>query len=590
VGLVTFTRFGLLARPDERTVAFEMRCAGTMAHELGHQWFGDLVTTAWWDDIWLNEAFASWVEAKVLVPWKPAWHYELARARRTGGAMATDALESARRIRQPITSNDDIYNAFDDITYGKGAAVIGMVEAYVGEARFRRGIHRYLTARSHTTATAADLFTSLGADAVEAPGAFSTFVDQPGVPLVSATLVCEDGKASVRLAEAPYRPAGSEDGQLRRWDVPICVRYGSGAGEPRWEGRTCMLLSSSTATAPLAEAKGCPAWLVPNEGGLGYYHARYDRKGVEHLLRGGAKLSLVERVALVRDLRALVASADLPVADALGVVPDLLRDPHPQMLRSALDLVSVVGDSMLSPDERVRFGKFVAKIFGARAHALSWHAKPGEDEETRLLRPAVLALVADRGGDAELGAQAQDLAARWLDDPRAIDPDIVDAVLELAAQRGGRAFFERVRGMARREKDDLRRRRLLTAMARSREAAVVRDSLGIVLTDEHEAREALGLLWQDTRMADLTLAFVKEHFDELIARLPNGSLGNLPALGDAFCDDAHRADLEAFFADRVRKLPGGPRNLAKTLERVRLCAAQRHVQGDSLRKFLERYY
>jgi alanyl aminopeptidase len=589
VGLVTFNRFGLLARKDEQTVAFEIRLTATMAHELGHQWFGDLVTTAWWDDTWLNEGFASWVEAKVLVPWKPAWHYELGRARSTGRAMATDALASVRRVRQSITTVDDIHNAFDDITYSKGAAVIGMVEAYVGEARFQKALHRYLTERANKTATAGDLFSVLGAEVGHAvPSLFSSFVDQPGVPLVSATLRCDNDKASVRLAQSPYRPAGSDGRGAALWEIPVCVRYGRGKSE----GRACTLLADREATLALPalpEAKGCPEWLVPNDGGHGYYHARYDRKSIEHLLHGAGKLSLLERVALVRDMRALVASGELPVGDALAFVPDLLRDPRPQVLRSALDLVSVVSDSMLSPEERARFARFVSKTLGPRAHALGWQGKPHEDEEMRLLRPGLLSFVADRGEDAKLGAEAEAIAARWLEDPKAVDQDTIDAVLEIAAQRGGRAFFDRVRGLAKTEKDDLRKRRLLNGMARSRDPKVVADSLGILLTDEHESRNALGLLWQDGRMADVTFAFVKEHFDELLAKLPHGTLGNLSAIGDAFCDEARGALVTNFFAERVDKLPGGKRNLAKTVERIRLCSAQKAAQEGSLRKFLERY-
>ena len=151
-GLITFTRAGMLARPEEETPAFKIRFSSTTTHELGHHWFGDLVTTAWWDDIWLNEAFATWVEAKILVPWKPAFHYDLIEARQTQRAMLGDSLVSARRIRQGITSNDDISNAFDEITYSKGAAVIGMFEAL---RRARRASAPACSATSSIAPTAA---------------------------------------------------------------------------------------------------------------------------------------------------------------------------------------------------------------------------------------------------------------------------------------------------------------------------------------------------------------------------------------------------------------------------------------------------
>jgi cytosol alanyl aminopeptidase len=584
-GLITFSRAGMLAKPDEDTVSFKLGFAATAAHELGHHWFGDLVTTAWWDDIWLNEAFASWVEAKVLVPWKPEWRYELARARRTTRAMGSDALVSARRIRQGITSNDDIQNAFDDITYSKGSAVIGMFEGFVGADRFRAGITRYLTHRAHANATADDFLASMSeAAGRDVTPAFSTFLDQPGVPLVSADLRCEDGKASVELSQQRYLPTGSEGSAPTSWQIPVCVRWGKGAAQ----GRACTLLDHRTATLPLPEAKGCPDWFVPNDGAAGYYHAATSSSNVAALLRSG-KLSLVERVALIRDLRALVTSGHIAIADALADLPEILKEPHPQVLRAALDLVNGIRDPMIPDAERARFAHFVAKTFGARAHAIGWKPKAKEDEQVRLVRPGLLLVVADRGEDRALAAEAEALARRWLDDPSAVEPDVIDAVLAVAAQRGDRALFDRLRAESKKTKDDNRRRHLLGAMASFRDPAIVREALGVVLTTEQDVRDVTSLLWQDQRVQDVTYGFIKQHIDALTARLPTDFTGNLPYAGEPFCDEAHRADVAAFFKDRAAKLLGGSRNLAKVLEKIHLCAAQKKEQAPSLAKFLAKF-
>jgi alanyl aminopeptidase len=585
-GLITFTRAGMLAKPEEETPQFEMRFSSTTTHELGHHWFGDLVTTAWWDDIWLNEAFASWVEAKILVPWHPEWRYDLARLRSTARAMASDALVSGRRIRQGIVAKDDIHNAFDDITYSKGSAVIGMFEAYVGPERFRKGVHRYLVERAHGNATATDFLAAISAEAgSDVAPAFSTFLDQPGVPLVSAELRCDASGAGIALSQQRYLPAGSSGGAPERWQIPVCVRWGLGKAE----GRACTLLAAREATLPLPEAKGCPEWFVPNDGAAGYYHASYASDDVAALLRGAGKLSLPERVALIRDLRALVAGGHLSIADALARVPDLLRDPHPQVLRGVLDLVASLREPMIPEAERPRFAHFIGKTFGARARALGWTSKPHEDPQVRLLRPSLLTLVADRGGDQTLAAEADQLARRWLDDPRAVEADVIDAVLSVAAQRGDRAFFDRLRADAKKTKDDNRRRHLLGAMADFRDPAIVKEALGIVLGDEHDVRDTTGLLFEDVRMQDVTFGFVKQRFDALVARLPSDFVGNLPSVGEPFCDEGHRAEVESFFKDRAGKLLGGPRNLAKALERIRLCSTLREAQAGSLAGFLKKY-
>lgn len=584
-GLITFARAHMLARPEEETPAFKIRFSATTTHELGHHWFGDLVTTAWWDDIWLNEAFATWIEAKILVPWKPAFHYDLMEAHQTERAMLGDALVSARRIRQGIGSNDDISNAFDEITYSKGAAVIGMFESFVGPARFRSGLQRYLTERAYGNATATDLLAAVGVEAGrDVAGPFSTFLDQPGVPLVSAELRCEGGKASVALAQQRYLPAGSEGGAPETWQIPLCVRWGLG----KTEGRACTLLSDREATLPLPEAKGCPEWLVPNDAAAGYYHSAVTAEDLTALLHGN-HLSLLERIGMIRDLRALVVSGQLPIAEALARLPELLEDPSPEVLRGALDLVSSLREPLMPEAERPRFARFVARTFGARAHALGWEPKPHEDDQVRLIRPALLSLVADRGEDRALVAEAEALSQRWLADPRAVEPDVIDAVLATAAQHGGRALFDRLRAEAGTTRDDNRRHHLLGAMARFRDPAIVREALGIVLTPEQDVRDATSLLFQDTQMQDVTFGFLEQRFDALVQRLPSDFVGRLPLLGDAFCDEEHRAEVADFFKDRAPKLLGGQRNLAKVLERIHLCTALRRAQGGSLSTFLEKY-
>jgi cytosol alanyl aminopeptidase len=588
-GMITFARHLLVAKPEESTLSFKLRFAAVATHELGHHWFGDLVTTAWWDDIWLNEAFASWIEAKILVPWKPEWHYELSRARSTAGAMSGDSLLSARFIRQPIGSNDDIQNAFDEITYSKGSAVIGMWEAYLGPERFRAGLRRYLVSRAHNTATAADLLEAISAEAGrDVAPAFSTFLDQPGVPLVSAALECstEPGapRAAVLLSQQRYLPAGADVAPPASWQIPVCVRWGQG----KTEGRACTLLGERSATLPLPEAKGCPDWMVANDGSAGYYHTAYPTSGLTALLKSG-KLSLLERAGVLRDLRALVEGGRLPLADALARLPEILREPHPQILRGAIDLVWSIRDPMIPAAERPRFAHFVEKTFGARARAIGWKPSPKDDEQVRLIRPALLSLVADRGEDRALATEAEALGRRWLDDPSAVEDDLIDAVLSVTAQHGDRALFDRLRAEAKKTKDDNRRRHLLAAMTEFRDPAIVKAALGIVLTDEHDIRDATKLLDQDARMNEITYGFVKQSFDGLVTRLPSDFVGRLPGVAGAFCDEGHRSDVDAFFKDRVGKLLGGPRTLAKVLERIRVCSVQRRAQEGSLTSFLARF-
>jgi len=255
-------------------------------------------------------------------------------------------------------------------------------------------------------------------------------------------------------------------------------------------------------------------------------------------------------------------------------------------VRGALDLVNVLSDAMLPATVRAKYARFIDKTFGARAKAVGWQAKKGEDDQIRLLRPVLLSLVADRGEDAALAQEATKLAQKWLDDPASIDADSVDGVLTVAAQHGDRKLFDRMREEAKKTKDGNRRRHLLVGMGSFRDPAIVRAALEIILTGEHDPRDSSELLFQDPRMHGVVFAFVKEHFDALLQRLPAEMIGDLPWVAEPFCDEAQRAEAESFFKPRLDKLPGGPRNLAKALERVHLCSTLKSAQEKSLSAFL----
>jgi alanyl aminopeptidase len=587
-GLITYGASGSLAQPHEETVSWKRGFAGTMAHELAHQWFGDLVTMDFWDDIWLNEGFATWMSSRIIERFEPAWHEDARRIGSHSWAMAEDGLLSARKVRQEIHSNDDIVNAFDSITYSKGAALLGMFEAWAGQEKFQKGIRRYLDAHAHKNATSADFLAALGAETGKdiAP-AFSSFLDQAGVPLVRAEIACDKGKPpAVRLSQERWLPAGSAGKPEQTWGLPVCLRY----GKDKAEGRACVLVDKKTAEVPLPEAKQCPTWVALKEGGHGYYRAAYGREALSALLgKGQGALALPERVAAVRDIDALVTSGAMPAADALALVPGLVKNPEPIIERSALSLVFGVREAMVPAELRPNFARFVARTFGKRTREVGFVPRTGEDEETSLLRPGLVMLVAERGEDKALVTEAGTLAQRWLDDSRAVPQDIAWTALTIAARNGGRPLFDRVRAELKKPNDQQRRNLLLSALTNFRDPALVNESLALMLGDELDPRERMRMLWREERALDLSLAFVEKNFSALRERVSGEAAGNMPGVFGGFCDDKHREEVSRVFKDRVSTLVGGPRNLAQALESISLCAAQRRAQESSLRAFLGKF-
>ena len=588
-GMVTYGYSMILAKPDEDTLAHQREWVWVAAHELAHQWFGDLVTTAWWDDIWLNEGFASWAGDKIVSEYHPEWHREIQALNGYQGAMSNDGLVSARKVRQPIESIDDIANAFDTITYEKGSALLNMFESYMGTGKFREGIQRYLRKYAWKNSTSAEFLTALAGDDARFAPAFSTFLDQPGLPLVTATLDCKSGDAKLDLTQQRFLPLGSVGSADQTWQIPVCTRYPAGKGD----ARECVLLSQQSAQLPLPRSGGCSAWVEANAGAAGYYLVLYDGNMLSALLKDdGRALTLPEKVALVGNIDFLAHNGKIPLGTVLALEPSLARDPGRQVVTKTMDTTTGLDDHLIPRDLLPRYRQYLLDVYGGRARDLGWKTKPDDSEDARLLRPAILNVVANQAEDPELIAQAKKLALAWLDDHKAVDPDMVSTVLTTAARHGNRDLFDRMRAAARKETQENHRQRLLFSLGLFRDPDINKIALPIVLSDDFDPMESLEILSgavqsQDTR--DSGYSFMKQNWAALIARLPTDTGSYLPYYGVKYCDAGHYQDVEAFFKGRSTQYSGGPRILNQVLEDINLCIAFKKDQESSVAEFLEKY-
>ncbi|WNG50185.1 M1 family peptidase [Archangium minus] len=593
-GLITFQMPLLLARPEQDTLQRQRTFARVQAHELAHQWFGNLVTLAWWDDTWLSESFADWLSLKVTGQWQPTWNMDAQRVRERTQAMTADRLVTTRRIRQPVENESDILTAFDgNIIYAKGNAVLAMFEAWVGPERFREGVRAHMRKHAQGNATASDFFQSLSqAAGTDMTAPFTTFLDQPGVPLVTMGLQCAaSAPPKLTLAQRRFLPVGSQGASTaaQTWQVPVCVRYGTG----KQEARACTLLTGKTGELVLTGATGCPDWVLPNTDARGYYHVKLEGDLLGRLTRGGGKqLTLSERMGLLGDAQALLASNELPVDEALGVATSLLPTDDRDLLTGALGLVGSVRSDVIPEPLRPKYAAFVRRTFGDKAHALGLQPRPGEDDATRLLRPTLVKAAADLGRDESLQAQSLALARKWLEDRRAISPEMVEVVLRLAARKGDAALHQRMVAEARRTRHPAERGVLLSALGAFNDPALVRASLALLFSDDFSSLEVLmsmpGEMMNEELPRELLYTYVKDHYDALTERLPYDARGATSLLGSAFCDPVHRQDTEAFFKERSARHPGGANYLAQSLERVDLCIAQREALRPGLTRFLTR--
>ncbi len=593
-GMVTYAQNVLLADPDRDTAQRQRHCAEDEAHELAHQWFGDLVTTAWWNDIWLNEAFATWMEQKQIAEWKPEWQTRVEDVDDKLGAEAEDTLTSARKIRQEIKTKDDISNAFDGITYQKGAAVIGMFENWMGAPAFRKGVQAYLKKYAFRNATASDFLAAISAEThkpVTEP--FSSFLNQAGVPLVSVALDCKGNAPVLHLQQERSLAIDTKTQADERWQIPVCVRYGQGT-----TGQSACTLMQDPSDEWKLKGSGCPTWVEANNQALGYYRVSYQGEMLAALTSGDVqgRLSAAERVDLVGNAQALANTGKISDGELLRLVPKFRDDTSRYVVERTISVAQMPNAHLVPEDLRANYRRFILKSFEQRARELGWSEKPGETDDARLLRPVLLPFVATVGGDEQLAKEARELTEKWLADRNAVPANETEAVLETAAYYGDKALFDRFLARVKTARDRQERRYLFGAMFSFRDPAAIRAGMQAVLDGQVSFIEGERLLFagqEQEKTRKMAFDFMKEHIDKLAAQRPLGGGDDAGAgfvrVGYSFCDEQSEQELKSFFEPEVEKFVGAPRMLAQTLERINSCIANKSAQQASVEEFLRGY-
>jgi alanyl aminopeptidase len=599
-GAITFTEYLLLMDRERAPLSQKRAFATVMAHELAHQWFGDLVTMPWWDDIWLNEAFATWMASRIVEGWDPALHGELALLESIQGAMGTDALVAARAVRQPIGSLDDVSNAFDGITYQKGAGVISMFERWIGKSTFQAGISQYLRAHAGGNATASDLFAALAkASGKDVATPFSTFVDRPGVPLVDAELACDakSAKGAIRLTQSRYFPGGSAGVQGQPWQIPICSKLD--------DRERCELLTVASETFGMPER--CPSRVFANADAAGYYRVLLHPAQLEAWRKAGyAKLDERERLAFGDGVRASLSRGVIDWGQALAALEPFATDSLPMianepmgMLRTAREWLRDDGAS--SDGARKKLEARARALYARRYAALGWVGKgkgardprleidgPIDEAELREQTVRFLAFTAFdpavRKAGAALGKRALGLAGKV--DRSDIAPELLGVAISLfAKEEGDRAAFDALLARLPTEPDALERGRMLSALASMRGDGLAERARALVLDPRLRVSEMLSPLFtqlDDPELREDAWRWLRANVDAVVGRLSERSAGWLVGAGDRFCDARHRAEVVETFGPRAPKLDGGPRNLKATLERIDLCIARKEKQLPSV--------
>jgi aminopeptidase N len=585
-----FYRETLLLADDTASLQVRRSIAAVLAHEIAHQWFGNLVTMQWWDDIWLNEGFATWAQTKPLKAWKPEWQMELAEVLDTQRAMSLDGLRTTRAIRARASTPAEISELFDPIAYEKGAAIVRMLESWIGEEPFRKGVNAYLERFKYANARAEDFWETIAKVTGQPVGAvMGSFVDRPGVPLVTVDVRCDAERGTAALAQqryisdpdaTPASPGAAQAPAALPWKIPVCLRAPDGAP-------LCDLLDERREEFAL---RGCAPWVVGNAGARGYYRTETAPEAVRRIARDIGTLPPAERMTLLSDEWALVRGGRHDVAAALDLAFGFTGERNAAVMSTLVSTLGAIGSDLTTSETRRAFQRRVSSLLTPALAQVGWTPRAGEGDDTRRLRALVVGALAETARDPRVLATARDLVTDELKTPESIDPTLLDVVVHAAALEGDAALYDQYLARSRSATNPEERYLFLYGLTSFTDPTLIRRTMALTVGPEIRSQDAkliIASLLRNDDARDLAWDLLREAW-EAVQKKTGEIVGNtviVSALG-TFCDSRSQAEVRAFF--ERHPVPDAERTLRQSIERIGSCAALAEAQRPKLAEWLAR--
>ncbi len=574
----------LLAETGSASVGTRKTIAGVLAHEMAHQWFGDLVTMAWWDDIWLNEGFATWMATKPLADWHPDWNVPVDEALENKQALDVDSLPTTRAVHAAVNTPAEIDEAFDAIAYQKGAAVLRMIEGYTGPEAFRNGVNAYLQAHAYGNATARDFWTAIAAASGKpVDQVMPTFVNQPGVPIIDVRPSCERNTTRADVVQNRFRLQPDSPGAAEAWKIPACVKAAGGQASD-----ACVVIDKREQSLDLAT--GCRAWVFLNAGARGYFRTAYPPETLRAMAPDfETAFTAPERITLMGDEWALVRAGRHTVADYLTLAAGFSKEQSSGALAVVTDRLGFIHDYLATGPERARFETFTRTLLRPLFDALTFTAAPSDPDDRRELRAVVVRTLGDVANDPDVVRAARQALDRALAGGPALDPTLAPAIVGVAALHGDAALFDALVEAAGRATSPEIHYRYLYALANFRDPALTDRALKMSLTPAVRSQDTAIFLARFLANPDVNgraWTFLKENWPALEPKITSifGSDVNVVNALGSFCDAGARDDISRFFA--AHKLPAASRSLKQTIERINNCIELRRTQAAPLAEWL----
>jgi aminopeptidase N/puromycin-sensitive aminopeptidase len=583
-GCITFREVLLQVDAKQGSVDLKKTVASVIAHEMAHQWFGDLVTMKWWDDVWLNEGFATWMSSKPIEAFKPEWNFALDDVSNTGGTLNVDSLASTRPIHQAAETPAQIIELFDGIAYGKAASVLRMLETYLGEETFRAGVNAYLQKHQYANATADD-FWDAQAKTSKKPvdKIMPTWVKQAGVPIINVKAQCSGNSTSVTLTQQRYyvdRAKFAEPND-QLWQVPLCMKGSSSiSAAPK-----CELLTRKEETVTLP---GCSNWVLANAGATGYYRTGYSADAVRALANDAeTKLNPAERIAVQADIWASVRIGREPVGDYLAFAQGLQSDRNRAVLEDVLGRLNYIGQYLLSESDRDSYRSWLRQYLSPAMKEVGMEPKAGDSDEQRTLRARLFNALGYDARDSETLAEARKLADKALVDPSSVDHQLAGGAFPLAAINGDAEFYDKLMTTLKNTKSQEEYYMYFFTLPQFSDQKLLQRTLDYAVSPDVRSQDALQLVTSVLgNPAGQTLAwdFIRQRWAEI--EKVGGPFASAQVVGatSVFCDAGLRDQVTEFFT--AHRVEAAERTYKQSIERINNCVDLKSQQETQLASWL----
>ncbi|MCA0892831.1 M1 family metallopeptidase [Microbulbifer agarilyticus] len=584
-GAIVYGEQGLLVDEDSTPATLQWYY-GVHAHELAHMWFGNVVTPHWWEDIWLNESFASWLAAKAAHAVRPDLAIDTVQQKFSLGAINQDSTAASRQIQQPVRDNAEIGKTFDSVTYNKGAAVLAMVEAFVGEDRFRDGVRHHIQRFEHSVATSSQFFESMAAGSNEPrlQQVLQSFVEEVGAPTVDVEVSCSDDGAKLTATQSRYRPLGAEFPVDTIWQLPLCYKTG--------DSEACELISEEKTEIELAS---CPDYLMPNARSAGYYRWNLDADSWAKLLANRDALSVSELVNLSDSSTSAFKAGKLKSGAYVDILRALAKHENYEVASSVGDVLQKLRLSLLDGEATEDYRIFVEDMYAPRLTELRMEHSSDDSPMTRLDRRDTIDLMAMEAESERVIEILDKLGREHIsaieagDEANSMPDDWINVALRGTAINADYDLLVRMEDMALSTSDQMLRDRMLYALSKSKDTKYIEHMFTELLFDErlsgHDRARMIVFMFPYNRdLQDRSFDFLVDNTD-LVTEGIGGLFKHYTAsAAKQFCNESQRQKAANFFAGAEEKIPGITRAANQSLEMIDQCIALRNANSEEFKR------